>query len=495
MVSQNTKKYDVIVIGSGIGGLTVGSLLSRSKKVLVLEKNDTFGGYCSTFKRGKFTFEASIHAINNCKKNHFAYNILKRCRVLNNIRFLQPKYLYRAIFPKHDFVVPQENIGSYIRTLMRFFPKESDGIKSVFRHMYEIHLEAERINRRKQLKKSPNLITSTNRSLKNMLDEYLISDELKAVISQYWLYCGLPPSKLSPIHFSYIAQDYMRNGSYCVEGGIKNIIDNLVKSIRKNNGKVYADHEVDKILIEKDKAIGVKTKVGKVFYGDYVISNIDAQYTFENLTEDNSRIKTCIKQMRQVSPSVSSCRVYLGLGIDIRKLGIFDYEIFLNPSYDLDKSFNALLENKIDTIPFGVCIHSNVDSTLCGKNKTVLSITALSNFDHWSTLDKCAYEKAKINTANALTKRVEKIIPNLSDYIEKLIVATPLTMLRYTGNNKGAAYGWSRNVFFYGSKYMNIQTPIKHLFLTSNWTKIGGGVEGVMRSAERTYDLIENNAW
>jgi phytoene dehydrogenase-like protein len=99
----------------------------------------------------------------------------------------------------------------------------------------------------------------------------------------------------------------------------------------------------------------------------------------------------------------------------------------------------------------------------------------------------------KSEIANKLIKRVEAIIPRLGDYIESVLVATPLTMERYTGNSKGAAYGWSRNVHFYGSKHMNIQTPIKNLYLSSNWTKIGGGVEGVMRSAQRTYDLISNN--
>jgi len=114
----------------------------------------------------------------------------------------------------------------------------------------------------------------------------------------------------------------------------------------------------------------------------------------------------------------------------------------------------------------------------------------LAGYNYWKGMDKIEYEKTKRQVTEILIRRVEEVIPKISKYIELAILATPLTMERYTGNRDGAAYGWSRNVFFYGSRHMNIQTPIRNLFLASNWTKIGGGVEGVMRSADRAYSLI-----
>ena len=489
---MDRKKYDVIVIGSGIGGLTAACLLSFHRRVLVLEKRSSFGGYCTTFKRRGFTFESTIHTINNCKKGHFAYNILKNCGIINNIKFLKNKHLYRSIFPKHDFAVSQEDIKGYVKRLMRYFPEESSGIRELFKNMHDIFLEITKINRLKILKKSPNLLNASKISLKDMLDNCLDNEELKAIISQYWMYCGLPPSKLSPIHFAYISQDYLLNGGYCVRGGTKNIINSLIDRIEKNGGKICAKQDVAKILVENSRAVGIETRDGKTFCGDYVISNIDARYTFENLTEKNYKIEKCIEQMDKTQPSISALRVYLGLDIDAKKLGVSDYEIFINSSYDLDKGYEAVLKNMADVAPFGICVHSNVDPTLCPKNKSVLSITMLSGYDYWDKIDKEEYKKEKNRIANILIDRTEEVIPKLKEHIAMKIVATPLTMKRYTGNDKGAAYGWSRNVFFYGSKHMNIQTPVKNLFLTSNWTKIGGGVEGVMRSADRTYDLIEN---
>ncbi|MDD5680151.1 MAG: NAD(P)/FAD-dependent oxidoreductase [Candidatus Omnitrophica bacterium] len=489
---MDKNKYDVIVIGSGIGGLTVACLLSFSKRVLVLERKSGFGGYCATFKRKDFVFESSIHAVNNCKKGHFAYSILKNCGIINSIKFLKNKNLYRSIFPKHDFVVQQENIKGYINRLIKYFPEESAGIKELFNNMYSIFMEVEKINKLKILMKSPQLLNASKMSLKEMLDSYLDNEELKAIVSQYWMYCGLPPSRLSPIHFAYIAQDYMVNGGYCVKGGMKSIVDSLVDKIEKNGGKVYGNRDVEKILVENSRAIGTETRDGRAFYGDYVISNIDARYTFESLTEKNYKIEKCIEQMDKTQPSISALKVYLGLDIDVKDLGILDGEIFINSSYDLDKSYEAVLKNSAGIAPFGICVHSNIDPTLCPKNKTVLSITMLSGYDYWSKMGKEEYGREKKRIANILIERTAKVIPELKDHIAMVVAATPLTMERYTGNSKGAAYGWSRNVFFYGSKHMNIQTPIKNLFLTSNWTKIGGGVEGVLRSADRTYNLIKN---
>lgn len=492
MITKNNN-YDALVIGAGIGGLTIGCLLSFTKKVLILEKNITLGGYCSTFKRNDFIFEAAIHAINNCKENHFAYDILKRCDVIDKIEFLKPKSLYRAIYPNHDFIVAQENVNSYLNMLIKYFPKESNGIKELFKNMHNVFSEVEKINKCKSLKKSPNLIQASKESLEKMMDRYLDSSELKAIISQHWMYCGLPPSKLSPIHFSYISQDYLLNGGYCIKGGTQKLVDCLAKKIKDNGSEILPRHEVDAVIVKDSVAKGVKTTTGECFWSDYIISNIDARRTYESITEKNQVVDICLRQMDKTRPSISTVRVYLGLGVDLKKLGINDYEVFVNPSYNLDLSYDSLMKNRLDNVPFGICIHSNVDHTICGEGKSIVSITMLSGYDYWKVLPKYEYKKKKLEVAEKLIQKTEEaVIPNLGKYINVKVVATPLTMERYTGNGKGAAYGWTRNVNFYGSKHMNIQTPIKNLFLSSNWTKIGGGVEGVLRSADRTYDLIVN---
>lgn len=483
-------KYDVIVMGGGIGGLTIACRLSFSRKVIVFEKNSVLGGYCSTFERSGYKFESAIHAINNCESGSFIHNILEECGVINELEFIRPPNLYRAVYPGHDIVFPQKNLNRCLEILKNHFPDEKEGIDAIFAEIRKIHTEVEHINREKKLLRSPAIVKATETSWQYLLDKYLVSPELKSIISQYWVYCGLPPSRLSPVHFSYIARDYMMNGAYCIKGGVQTLIDVLEKRIIKNEGLIIKRCEVADIVVEDGKAVGIITANGDRYYADQLISSMDARYTFEHLTEKSEDVNICLKQMRETEPSISCVRIYLGLNRDCREMGIDDYEVFINAGYDIDKAFDAAVKNDISNATFGLCIHSNVDRTMCKDGHSVVAITMLAGYDYWKALDRNGYKEEKMKIANALIAKSERIIPNLRKYIDVMVITTPLTMERYTGNIGGAAYGWSRNVFFYGSRHMNIETPVKNLYLSSNWTKIGGGVEGVIRSANRTYDLI-----
>ena len=122
-------KYDVIIIGACIGGLTAAAILARNgKKVLVLEKNPVAGGYAVNFRRGEFNFDASLHLINGCNQGGLSYNILKKCGALNKVHFLRPQYLYRSIYPDVDFRLLQLDSSNQIDAFASYFPSERKNI-------------------------------------------------------------------------------------------------------------------------------------------------------------------------------------------------------------------------------------------------------------------------------------------------------------------------------------------------------------------------------
>ena len=490
-----SKQYDVIVIGSGIGGLTAASLLSKHKKVLVLEKNHVFGGYCADFKRGAFRFESAVQAINGLYKSNPVYKILKKANALDNLVIIKPKDLYRSIFPDYDINVPQGNIRKYLNLLCSLFPNEKNGLINLFSKFKSIYTEMERFYNEKSLKKSPLILRYGRRSLEELLDEFIKDKKLKAIISQYWMYRGLPPSKISAITFSYIWYDYTVNGSYFPREGMYSIVKNLIAAIKRNGGDVIKDKGVLKLLAKNGQINEVELNNYKRIGARSFISNIDVLKTLGMVENINPvDIEPFVKKIKKNTLYISACKIYLGLSVDLRKLGISNYEIFVNPHYDVEKMYTDSFKNRFDNIPFFITVYSNLSGAFCSKTKSVVSIGFLSGYDYWRSFTREEYVKEKSRMTDIMIKRCEKIIPNISKYIEIKEAATPLTMERYTANSKGSVYGWNKKSIVEEINFMNPTTPIKNLFLSSHWTKMGGGIGGVLLVSDRVCDLLSKRA-
>lgn len=494
-------EYDVIIIGAGIGGLAAAAMLARNgKKVLVLEKNSVAGGYAVNFKRGDFNFDASLHLIDGFNEDGYIYENLKECGIIDKVKLLKPKYLYRSIYPDFDIRVPQVNVEEYIEILASHFPQEHENIKNLFKIMRQLTSEIPGflnaqlsfgLKKLLSIFQYPSLVKYSGKTFQDMLDKFLRDYRLRAIISQLWPFFGLPPSQLASFYYAFPFCDYLSNGGYYFQGGAEALTNSFLSSIEEYGGEVYLRNKVKKIIIKNKSAQGVIVDKNEFIKGNFIISNIDARETFLSLIGEEALPKRYIYKTKQLKHSISAFQVYLGLNCDLKEKGYTDYENFYNPSYDIERQFSVCMTS-YNAKDFFYCltIYSNLDTSVSPKGKSVVGISTLSNYDLWIGLSKEEYKEQKQRFAQDLIRQAEKLIPNLSLYIEKMEVATPLTMERYTGNYKGAIYGWSQILSQSGNNRLKNRTPISNIYLTGAWTQIGGGISAVITSGALAAKMI-----
>jgi len=500
-------QLDAVIIGSGLGGLSCAAAFARQGfKTLVLEQHDKPGGYATSFKRpGGFEFDVSLHSTTVGERNGL-HNMIPGFPEITEIDFVPHPNLYRAIFPNHDIRVPNRNLPGYIDLLTKTFPAETEGIKALFEDMNGLTQDIVRLSSKKaNVDMSrfpadyPHLFRFSGSTWGQIVDAKIRDAKLKAIISSLWIYYGLPPSKLASIYYAGPTFSYLTGGGYYPKGRSQTISNALVSFIEARGGKVLLGSRVDRILVKADTAYGVRTADRHEYTGKVVVSNVNAYDTFHTLLDKDEHLKEYLARMESFTPSLSSFQIFLGLKRNlVHELGVTDTEIFYYPGYDLEASYMAMRNADLSNPGFCVTLYDNLYPGYSPKGKNTVSLLTLQGFDHWKRYEidywkgnKQAYRAEKERMANLLIRQAEKIIlPGLSKATEVKEIGTPLTNVRYTGNYRGAIYGWDQTLDNSNGRRLPHATPIKNLYLAGAWTSPGHGYGGVMGSGLECFGEI-----
>jgi len=503
---SDENQFDAVIIGSGLGGLSCATAFARQGfKPLVLEQHYVPGGYATTFKRKDFVFDVSLHSTTVGERNGI-HNLIPGFPEITEVEFVPHPNLYRVIYPDYDIRVPQKNLDGYITILTGYFPDEKEGITALFEDMKGVAGDINKISAaRGKVDMSkfpfefPYLYKSSSKTWGEMIDARIKNPKLKAVISTLWGYYGLPPSKLASIYYALPTIGYLQEGGYYPKGKSQIISNALVKFIEGQGGMVKLKSGVEKILVKEQTAYGVKTTDGKEYQGKVVISNANAYDTFHKMLDEGEYLKDYLTKMENFSVSFSSFQIFLGLKNDlIGKLGIKDTEIFYETGYDPEEGYRSALNADVENSGFGLTLYDNLYPGYSPEGKNTLNILVLQGYDHWKKYEadyfkdeKTAYRNEKERMADILIKQVEKtLLPGLSNAIEVKEIGTPLTNVRYTGNYRGAIYGWDQTLDNSGINRLPHNTPIKNLYLAGAWTRPGHGYSGVIWSGLECFGEI-----
>jgi len=495
--TEDAMKYDVIVIGGGLGGLTAGTKLAKEgKKVLLIEQHTIPGGCATTFQRKEFKVEVGLHEIDGMNEDDPKTKVFQELGVYNHVQFVRVPEFYRFINSRVDIVLPDNYIDA-IDVLIKKFPHEEKGIRRFFNVILGLHREANRMPRKKwkfllQLLifpiLYPNIFRRENQTLGPFLDAVIQDEDLKLVLLANLGYYHDNPYTMSLLFYAVAQGSYFSGGGYFVKGGSQELSNYLSEVIRTNGGEVLLRHLVTGILVDSNRAIGVryrKTSGNHVetleAYGKFIIANAAIPNVVNELLPPCQGRDKLAEMIRDQMIACSLFSVYLGFKKSPKELGNKHYSTFVGTeNITSQKQVAEGMKSDFSLRGFVFVDYSQIESQLAPDGKALGVICTMDYLADWEHLSREDYKRKKDGTAQTLIGRLDKLIPGIKEEIEYCEVATAKTIKRYTLNPEGTPYGFAQIPQQAIRKRIQHKSPVENLYFASAWTMPGHGFSGTI---------------
>jgi enediyne polyketide synthase len=436
-------KYDVIVVGAGIGGLTAASLLTKhGVKVAVVEQHNKPGGFCTSWARQvnfkdrtfRYVFDAGVHDVFGLGPKGHVRKLLKDLDIEERTNWRRVDHQY--IFPDLQIKVPR-GIDEYIELLCNTFPKEREGITAFFQEIRLCFAELYG-----QTSAKTRISRWIDIPFHQMVETFICDQRLKELLSILHLYVTNDITKVKSSTMIPVFGYYYEGGYYPV-GGSQAFSNLLASVIQENGGNIFLGNEVSRIVIEKNNITGIILADGRKLHSEIVISNADLRRTFFDLIDHRHLPTHYFDRIKNLKSSNSAFLVSVGVDFipDVASLTVVIEE-----------------EEHV-----GILIPSKIDPSLAPKGHA--SITLLRQIPYEQAItwkrNETGYTTRKKKFGNKLIRLAEKAIPDLSKHIIYRQEASPATFARYAWTTDGTIFGTSIDAWKPSTK-----TPVQGLYLT-----------------------------
>jgi prolycopene isomerase len=453
MHSAEKRSFDAVIIGGGNGGLAAAAQLSvRGKKVILFEQHNIVGGFSTSFVRGRFEFEASLHQLADVSTEDDPGAILKLFKRLGvEIDWVEIPEAYRLILknPRLDVALPfgieeytdamEKNIPGSRNQLERFFTLTNE----IMEGLEYIARSRGRPDRQILLKQHTNFLKTAGYTADQVFKALKLSQDVRNIISAYWCYLGVPTNKVSFIIFAAMFHTFMQRKAYIPRLRSTEFALALEAKIREKDSCVECNTKVEQILVKNSHVVGVKTSHGEVINTSHVLCNASPTTVYNHMVEPKSEVPEVAYQwVNAREHSVTAFVVYLGLDISHEDLGLNEYSYFIFDSMKTNQLYNDLKKFARPSAQ-ATCVINAAVPDCSPPGTTIMSITVLFKPEAWKSIKLVEYFEKKQEMADYLIDNFETATGvKIRDHIEEIEIATPITYANYTNAYQGVIYGY-----------------------------------------------------
>ncbi len=462
-------KYDIVIIGSGLGGLGSGIILTNQNpelKVLIIEQHTIPGGYVTGFYRKGYYFEPGAEGFSSMYEGSALRKTLDEMEFKHEYIKLDPLETY--YFDDGKKIALYYDIDKFLNEIEKAYPEEKKGTEDFLNECDMIlgkYMKGEDIEEYKDW------------NFYDLLKKFIKNDNILDIFNLFCLWFSESIRKMKATTGATMVASILKTGVVYPKGGMANYSKKLADFFTSKGGTIIYGKKAKKILVKDQKVAGVLLDDGKEILCDWLISNADVKKSMLELIDEKHLDSEYLKFISDLKQSHSGVMLFLGVDMDLS-----NYPSHFLISEDID-CIDRIEEGIFEIKKLAIRIPAIKDPSLKNDGKYSIVAFIFSPYD-WNNMWKSGpggkrtleYRKLKDDLIDEMIKKIETVIPGLKEKIEVRMLATPLTFDRYVLVSEGAWFGP-----YSFSKLPESKTPIENFFLVGASVE-GGGVPSALSS-------------
>ncbi|MDR1847520.1 MAG: NAD(P)/FAD-dependent oxidoreductase [Bacteroidales bacterium] len=459
--------FDIVIAGSGLGGLVCGYILSKNGfKVAIVEKNRQIGGCLQTFSRRGTKFDTGMHYIGSMEEGQVLYKFFKYLHLLQDVRLKRlDNDGYDIISFNGERYKYASGFEHFIDTLSQNFPQNRADITKYINKIREIAnasplYKLQRVNTNSYIE-ADYIKTSVDEFIESCTRNPLLQNVLTA---NQPLYAGIRGK--TPTYIHALINNFYIQSAFRIVGGSDSIASSLASSMQSFGGQIYTQAEVEEFVCNEERITNIRLTNGNELHAKTFISNIHPQVTMEKIHSKLIR-KVYKERINSLENTISNFTVFIKFKEDTTlkylNSNFYYYEkpdVWACNNYDekrFPQSYLYMHQCENEHNPFATSAQIIAYMPFSQVNKWANTILNHRGLD---------YEAFKQEKASLLLDLLENEFPGTKAAIDSVYTSSPLTYRDYTATKEGSMYGILRDKNFPMQSLVSQRTKIPNLLLT-----------------------------